>query len=359
MKKVAIFFYVTSSGNDVKLGGAERRLSRLLNQVRKEEFEIDIVLFNPNTIHNSEQSYKKYLGELYVNLIEVKNYRALFKIMFDKRYNIILYTDPYRASIPFIMFSLFINSKRILLNVTTYTSTLKFNSTLQKYLFLFVFMISNKVDVLYPSGYQLLKKKFKRKEISLTPLPTTSTQKFFPNKKKKVILFLGSLEEIKNPLLFLEAVNLIKQHLITYNYKVLICGSGSLKTQLVERIKKHKLSAFVELTGQVESEKILPSTSLFVSIQNYNNYPSQSLLEAISSGCYIIASDEGDTNLLVNGQFGELVSLNESDIAKSIMKYIEFDLKKKNEIVENARNFAVKNFNEKKSIDHITKLLGE
>lgn len=357
MKNIAIFFYITSSGKGVKMGGAERRLSRILNNVEKEGYEVDILLFNIETKYNSANSYRKFLKQTNMNLIEIKSYKQLIVHMITKKYKAILYTDPYRASLPFIIMGVLTKADRILLNVTTYTSTLKFNSIMQKYLFHGVFLISNKVDVLYPSGYKILKNIYKDKKISLTPIPSTNIVDFQPNSKVKTIVFLGSLEDIKNPLLFVDSIILIKEELREQKYKVLICGSGSLEKEIKKRVQTNELIDLITVMGQVDSERILPSANIFVSIQNFNNYPSQSLLEAISSGCYIVASNEGDTKLLIKSEFGELVNLNKEEIAQGILKYLFLEDSKKIIALNSARDFALENFEEKNSVNHYIKLL--
>ena len=44
----------------------------------------------------------------------------------------------------------------------------------------------------------------------------------------------------------------------------------------------------------------MAQTKIFLSLQKTNNYPSQSLLEAMASGCAIIATDVGETRRLLD-----------------------------------------------------------
>ena len=46
--------------------------------------------------------------------------------------------------------------------------------------------------------------------------------------------------------------------------------------------------------------EVLAQTKIFLSLQKTNNYPSQSLLEAMASGCAIIATDVGETRRLLD-----------------------------------------------------------
>jgi glycosyltransferase involved in cell wall biosynthesis len=51
----------------------------------------------------------------------------------------------------------------------------------------------------------------------------------------------------------------------------------------------------------------LRSAAVFVSLQSSDNYGSQSLLEAMGSGCAIVATDVGETRRIVTAEVGRLV----------------------------------------------------
>ena len=48
-------------------------------------------------------------------------------------------------------------------------------------------------------------------------------------------------------------------------------------------------------------------SSLFVSLQSENNYPSQAVLEAMACGNAVIATNVGDTRMFVNEENGYLI----------------------------------------------------
>ena len=66
----------------------------------------------------------------------------------------------------------------------------------------------------------------------------------------------------------------------------------------------------------------LQKSKIFISIQQKENYPSQSLLEAMACENAIIASDVGETRLLVTENEGILVKLDAEEIADAIIKLI-------------------------------------
>lgn len=65
---------------------------------------------------------------------------------------------------------------------------------------------------------------------------------------------------------------------------------------------------------------VLLRTKIFLSIQEIENYPSQSLLEAMGAGCAIIATNVGETNKLIDEKCGLLISYD----AKSLEEAIHF-----------------------------------
>ena len=67
-----------------------------------------------------------------------------------------------------------------------------------------------------------------------------------------------------------------------------VCGFGSRKISLK--------SASVYTTDT--PYEVLAQNKDILSLQKTNNYPSQSLLEAMASGCAIIATDVGDKKII-------------------------------------------------------------
>jgi len=80
-------------------------------------------------------------------------------------------------------------------------------------------------------------------------------------------------------------------------------------------------------------------------------------LEAISCGCYIIASDEGDTGLLVKDEYGELCKLEEKDIAEKMLNYIRKTKQEKELAICDSRKFAISHFMIDKSVEHYVNMI--
>ena len=67
--------------------------------------------------------------------------------------------------------------------------------------------------------------------------------------------------------------------------------------------------------------EILGRSKIFLSLQDEDNYPSQSLLEAMASECCVIATDVGETRNLVDTTCGVLTGKNSQQLAENI-KYL-------------------------------------
>jgi hypothetical protein len=69
--------------------------------------------------------------------------------------------------------------------------------------------------------------------------------------------------------------------------------------------------------------EILGRSKIFLSLQEADNYPSQSLLEAMASKCCVIATDVGETRSLVDTTCGVLIEKNSDQLAAKIKFLLE------------------------------------
>jgi glycosyltransferase involved in cell wall biosynthesis len=135
-------------------------------------------------------------------------------------------------------------------------------------------------------------------------------------RKKRKIVFTGRLEDIKNPFLALRVAETLKRGNVDFTMRIL--GRGRLTRPLEAYVESRRLKDRVRIgyTSAVEDE--LKDALVFLSLQKENNYPSQSLLEAMASGCVPIATDVGETRKIVDDEIGFLVPENAETIAEII-----------------------------------------
>ena len=163
--------------------------------------------------------------------------------------------------------------------------------------------------------------------------------------RKKEIVAVGRLENQKNYFYLLDTYKELLK--VKKDYKLLIYGDGSLKSDIVSYIKENKLEKNVILKGKKDNikEEIYKS-SIYILPSLYEGMPN-ALMEAMALGLPVIATDcpcGGPKFLIDNGKNGLLVEVNnKEELLNAILKYInepEFalqcgnnanrDMKKKN-----------------------------
>ena len=105
-----------------------------------------------------------------------------------------------------------------------------------------------------------------------------------------------------------KGIDLLESALRNENLCIHVCGSGPLDVNLPK--------ANVYYTESLID--VLRRTKIFVSLQDVDNYPSQSVLEAMSAGCSIIATDVGDTRMFLNNENSVLISPDRESLRKAI-----------------------------------------
>lgn len=349
VKKVAWFF--PSMG---KLGGAERRLARIMSGMNQESIQSFIVLhiLNDTEFNIIEEKYRSFCSEN----IEIKCFKKtgqIVKYIKEMRFDWVCYTDCYIRALPAILGALCTKSKRLMLNVTTFSSSFKETSVIKKLTYSLIAMQSTHLDCLYPTSAQILRAKFNSKRITLTPGSFTNLNIFKPSSEKEnTIVFAGRLINIKHPELLANAVVTCQDIMREKKYRCVFCGDGDLKEEVLGILRNGNCEDLCSILGNINTEDIMPYTKIFCSLQEYNNYPSQSLLEAIACGCYCIATDEGDTNLIVKESFGKLVKFSIKQLSDALIEAMYFSEENFINIQDNARNFASQNFNIETSIYH-------
>lgn len=98
------------------------------------------------------------------------------------------------------------------------------------------------------------------------------------------VIFLGRFIEHKGLDLLEEVDEMLK------DINIHICGFGNRKPMV------HN----AEIYAVKDGFDVLPRAKIFLSIQKYENYPSQALIEAMASGCAIIATDVGNTRKILD-----------------------------------------------------------
>jgi glycosyltransferase involved in cell wall biosynthesis len=218
---------------------------------------------------------------------------------------------------------------------------------------------SDFIDFLSPFILQGIRARnifIKEDSIAFTPCSFTNYSKCrMGDKGIFQIAFAGRLEKDKNPLLFLEAAILLSKKYPEMIFHIM--GEGRLASEVKEKVSQSKLKNILFHGFNPKPIELLANSSILVSIQSSNNYPSQSVLEAMACGNVIIASDVGDTRLFINKSNGILINLELTALINAIeLLYLDRNLCKlmqnnayqyvrKNHTVEKMSEYYIDLFN--------------
>lgn len=167
----------------------------------------------------------------------------------------------------------------------------------------------NQIDVTgYFSWYENFKQyaehiKFKKapKIIYAITSRFSNTETFYPGTKSKHIVFASRLDEQKRPDWFIEALGLMYKTnpALVSTWKFIFCGTGPLRFKLIQRSKELNVYPLIEFKIEAELQHIFNHSLIYVSCQDYENFPSLTMAEAMASGNAIVARSVGQTALFV------------------------------------------------------------
>lgn len=124
------------------------------------------------------------------------------------------------------------------------------------------------------------------------------------------ILFMGVLIERKGILDLMSAIRELKEEQKISLFRFVIAGTGPLESELKSFVYEHDLEDFVDFCGWADEEKKkeLYSKCQVLVLPSYNEGLPMAILEAMSFGMPIIATNVGDvTSAVHNGENGFVV----------------------------------------------------
>jgi glycosyltransferase involved in cell wall biosynthesis len=104
-----------------------------------------------------------------------------------------------------------------------------------------------------------------------------------------------------------------------------VCGSGPAEAEIragFEAVQGQQ----IQIRYEPDPIRTLLRSKVFVSLQDVENYPSQSLLEAMTCGCAIVATDVGLTRQLLNEDCAILVPPEPGALAAALRRLMETPL---------------------------------
>ncbi|MGC9367447.1 MAG: glycosyltransferase [bacterium] len=221
-------------------------------------------------------------------------------------------------------------------------------------IYLFSLKKVNLIDILSPSSLnELLNYGIKSYKMKISPGSFTDPDIFKPiEPKQKIVTYASRLVCYHHPFIFLESAKEIINKRKDIEFYIL--GNGPLKQDVIDFIHDQNLSNNIIYDFKYDISSILGKTSIYVTLKD-DNYPSQSLLEAMACGCSVVATSGGDTYKLVTEKNGVLINLDKQDLLWAILNLFN-NKQKLHDFGKISRSLITENYKIENFIEHINSL---
>lgn len=175
-----------------------------------------------------------------------------------------------------------------------------------------------------------------------------------------VILFLGSIKEIKRPLDILESLSILgREYLQSHQILALFVGEGDQQAELESRANEAGLQNHIRLVGKVpyaETGQYYGLADLYIIPSRYEG-TSKSMLGAMYYGLPIIGSDvPGINNVLKNEESGLLFRFGDAaHLAQMLQRLVESETLRSSLAAEAAKTYAT-GYSFAKTVDEFSAL---
>jgi teichuronic acid biosynthesis glycosyltransferase TuaC len=143
----------------------------------------------------------------------------------------------------------------------------------------------------------------------------------------KIVLTVGSLDEVKGTTYLIDAVGKLKK-MRTGLPRFYIIGEGPLKNRLVSQSKQIGMEGSIVFLGQIPHEEIpfwMNAADVFCLPSIREGYPN-AVLEALACGTPVVASDVGAIQEMIHHQSGYITRPGDSDsLCDGLLKCLSHD----------------------------------
>jgi glycosyltransferase involved in cell wall biosynthesis len=330
--------------NNTAIGGAERRLGRLF--ARMAETDADVLVINAGLwekllaagIVSGHEKHVWRLAEPCGRLADWIGLRQGTLVFFLRKLDYLLFVCLLLARYALAsrrLFHLVLGGAyvalplmvlrpdhRVVISVTNRNLAAMVGVSWALPIYRFALMRCDGVDALTEGiRLDLLSRRIAGEKIAVPSGSVIDVEHFRPAPSKEpAVVFAGRLIEEKQPLLFLEAVPAIRRAVPAARFFLL--GEGPLRVQVEEDLDRLAIRDVVEVDFRPDLASVLGKARVFVSLQRQDNYPSQSLLEAMACGVATVATDVGLTWRLVDEATGIRVKPNPDDLAEAVIRLL-------------------------------------
>lgn len=165
--------------------------------------------------------------------------------------------------------------------------------------------------------------------------PIELKKKYGYSEQDKVLLFIGRLIEEKQPIRMIEILSEIRNK--NQDYKLLMVGTGELKTAVEEKISELKLADDVKMIDRIPNSDIWELYRMADSFVNLNQQEifGMAILEAMYYGCKVVAWTAPGSSLIIEDGISGCLAESENEIINRIMDSEQFGQSAHSRIVGN------------------------
>ena len=158
------------------------------------------------------------------------------------------------------------------------------------------------------------------------------------------IIFIGRLSKQKDPELLVKAAAGLSSDLIK-QIEILIIGSGPKAGQLHKLVEENKnlVVNFFDNVSRNQAMEMLKNSDIFVLSTNWEGFP-YSILEAMSAGLPVVATDVGGINEAVDSSSGILIKRGDVIGLQQALTKLITDKNLRRQMGESARQIAENKF---------------
>jgi len=201
---------------------------------------------------------------------------------------------------------------------------------------------------------ELLRLGFDPARISVTPASFTDYNIIRPGDKKPQVTFCARLIKPKNPLVFVDIADRFAAKYPGTPVEFVVLGDGPLKADIDRRITESTvLKGRLSAPGYVSKPAdVFAGSLIFVQLSDTEIHGTQSMLEAMGTGCYIMVSHLDGIENVVKEDFGEILPLDAAVFADHIKKRVDnFDATVR--AGREARRFGMQHFHVNNFLDYL------
>ncbi len=181
-------------------------------------------------------------------------------------------------------------------------------------------------------------------------------------KQPFTVLFMGVLIKRKGVADLINAIYLLNKENKLYNVRLVIAGSGAEEAELKAMCTQLGLDNYIEFAGWTageKKEKLFRESQMLV-LPSYNEGLPIAILEAISCGMPVVATNVGDiSSAVIDGENGYLIEPGDVLAIKKAIEKIVWDPEVFNKMVTASRQLAESGFSDEKYFSCINDLYKE